>query len=591
MKMQENTRESFYNDQIASHSEHLKLAKTKYRSFSLLRLIVFLSLVGVVYILWMTWLLLPVFIVTLILFVFMVHKSLDAKMKKEKEEMFIEFNKHELSALNGDWSVFPDGTEYKTTNHPYSLDMDLFGSKSVFQLLNRTALKAGSDRLAQTLAQGTDNPGFSNSAIEELSTQIDWCQNFIIEGKVRVKEIKTQRSITGLASIVFPSKTISILKWIFPAISITAVVLFNLSLINSTILGFVLIAVLIVIGGFLKVTSKVITPITTNAPEVDAMIHQLELVKGLSIKNEAFQSFIENLQEEEGALSQLKSLQGIQKRMDYRGNFLVGTVLNLFAAWDFIVVDQQRAWSEKNASKLFEWETKLAELEVWVCGGIYRFNYPNSVYATITESNEMSIKQVGHPFVSQDKQVRNDVSLNGKEQFLIITGPNMAGKSTYLRSVGLAILSANAGFPILSESCVVPKFELYSSMRTADDLTVESSYFHAELTRLRFIMDAIESGKKVFVILDEILKGTNSKDKEIGSAQFLSKLQRLSAYGIIATHDLSLTNLSNNSEVFRNVYFDSTIEGPNLSFDYKIREGVCQNMNASFLLKQMRLVD
>ncbi|EPB65923.1 dephospho-CoA kinase [Ancylostoma ceylanicum] len=164
----------------------------------------------------------------------------------------------------------------------------------------------------------------------------------------------------------------------------------------------------------------------------------------------------------------------------------------------------------------------------------------------------------------------------------------MAGKSTYLRSVGLAIISANAGFPVLAASCSIPEIQLYSSMRTSDDLSVESSYFHAELTRLRFIMDAIESGKKVFVILDEILKGTNSRDKEIGSAGFLDKLRKIGAKGIIATHDLSLTELALKTPSFRNVYFDSTIDGEELYFDYKVREGVCQNMNASFLLKKMR---
>ncbi len=167
----------------------------------------------------------------------------------------------------------------------------------------------------------------------------------------------------------------------------------------------------------------------------------------------------------------------------------------------------------------------------------------------------------------------------------------MAGKSTYLRSVGLAIISANAGFPVLADTCRIPDMLLYSSMRTSDDLTVESSYFHAELTRLRFIMDAIESEKRVFVILDEILKGTNSKDKEIGSAGFLQKLNKIGAKGIIATHDLSLTDLAGKHTAFRNVYFDSTIEGEELYFDYKIRDGVCKNMNASFLLRKMKLVD
>ena len=198
---------------------------------------------------------------------------------------------------------------------------------------------------------------------------------------------------------------------------------------------------------------------------------------------------------------------------------------------------------------------------------------------------------MGHPFVQSQKRVPNDVDMNEENHFLIITGPNMAGKSTYLRSLGLAFICANAGFPILAKSCEIPQMSLYSSMRTTDDLTVESSYFHAELTRLRFIMDAIERGEKVFIILDEILKGTNSKDKEIGSAKFLEKLKSLNAKGVIATHDLSLCNLATNNVAYKNWYFDSTIENNELSFDYKIREGVCQNMNASFLLKKMKLVD
>ena len=589
--MMEKTRESFYNNQIASHSDHLKAAKIKYRSFSLLRLLVFVSLCTSVYVLWMTWMLVPVFVVLLVVFVVMVHKSLDAKLKKEKEELYIVFNEQELAALNGNWSSFPDGTEYKTPNHPFALDMDLFGPKSIFQLMNRTALKSGSNRLAQTLAFGTENPRLSNHAIKELSTQIDWCQNFIIEGKVRVKELKTQRSIAELANLVFPSATIRLLKWILPVISIGVLILFNLDVINGTVFGLTLVGVIMVVGSFLKQTSKVIHPITANTAEVDAMVHQLEILNDLHVQNTDLQKFVQSLTEKNSALSELKALQGIQKRMDYRGNFLVGTILNIFAAWDFVVVVQQEEWSKKNAHRLAEWEIQLAELEVWVCGAIYHFNHPNSVFATFSDSNQFKIDELGHPFVAQNKQVCNDIQLSENEQFLIITGPNMAGKSTYLRSVGLAILSANAGFPILAKNCLIPRFELYSSMRTADDLTVESSYFHAELTRLRFIMDAIESGKQVFVILDEILKGTNSQDKEIGSARFLSKLQKLGSHGIIATHDLSLTNLSKDAEAFRNVYFDSIIEGENLSFDYKVRNGVCQNMNASFLLKQMKLVD
>ncbi len=166
----------------------------------------------------------------------------------------------------------------------------------------------------------------------------------------------------------------------------------------------------------------------------------------------------------------------------------------------------------------------------------------------------------------------------------------MAGKSTFLRSVGVNLMLAKAGFPVMAKAFQFPDVLLYSSMRTSDDLNAETSYFHAELLRLRFITDAIEKrNESVFIVLDEILKGTNSKDKEEGSALFLKKLCDLGAKGIIATHDLKLTELSNSDQRLVNLYFDSTISGDEMNFDYKIRAGVAQNMNASFLLKRMGL--
>lgn len=186
--------------------------------------------------------------------------------------------------------------------------------------------------------------------------------------------------------------------------------------------------------------------------------------------------------------------------------------------------------------------------------------------------------------------VTNDFQLRSSEQFVIVTGPNMAGKSTFLRSVGVNLALAKAGFSVVAKNFKFPKLKLYSSMRTADNLTEESSYFHAELIRLRFIVDAIDRGEKIFIVLDEILKGTNSKDKEEGSARFLKKLIALKSKGIIATHDLSLTTLANDEPKLKNQYFDSIIEGDNISFSYTIHDGVVKNMNASFLLEQMKLV-
>jgi DNA mismatch repair ATPase MutS len=372
-----------------------------------------------------------------------------------------------------------------------------------------------------------------------------------------------------------------------------SIVLNVIGLIDATILSLIIIIILAVIARSLKRTNSVANILSKQSERVKMILRQLELYSKLKVENELLKLERDQLLNEgNGVLHEVKLLDKIMGRFDVRINFLVGMLLNFLFAWDFQITNQFKKWLDHNSNQLEKWEEKLAEIEVWISGAIYKFNHPNSTFASInSDNNSIEIIGLSHPFVDQSKSVLNDVFLTEKENFIIITGPNMAGKSTYLRSLGLTFTFANAGFPILAKSCKLPLFKLFSSMRTSDDLTVESSYFHAELIRLRFIMDAIESGQKVFIILDEILKGTNSKDKEIGSAKFLQKLKRLQAKGIIATHDLSLCELSNNDESFRNMYFDSTINGENLSFDYKINQGVCKNMNASFLLKQMKLVD
>ena len=272
-------------------------------------------------------------------------------------------------------------------------------------------------------------------------------------------------------------------------------------------------------------------------------------------------------------------------------NILVGIPLNMFFGWDLWQRLAIERWMEKNEMNLSIWEQTLSELEVYISGANLLFNYPQTVFATFSDQNELQFKNMTHPLLSSIKSVSNDLQMDDHNQFMILTGPNMAGKSTYLRAVGLIFVMANAGFPVFADSVKLPRMKLYSSMRTSDDLSNESSYFHAELTRLKFIMNALEKEQRIFILLDEILKGTNSKDKEEGSKRFLEKLQRMGAKGIIATHDLSLCALSNEHPAFSNGFFDSTIEGENLYFDYTWRKGVCQNMNASFLLKQMNLVD
>lgn len=582
--------EEFYKKQLLEHTLLLEHAKNRHRIFTALRLFTFLAIIFSLYFIgWKNYLLL-ILVVEVALFLYFVNKWLDCKLEKEKQELFIVINNQELNLLKGDWSSFSSGYEYKSANHPFANDMDLFGTKSVFQYINRTVLPLGSTRLAETLGFGAKNKTLNQQMILELSEQIEWVQRFIVESKVFLKDDKRQQSLVTLGELDFGKTGFLFLRWLLPLVSIGSIVLYNFDFITSPQIVLIGIVVLTIIGVKIKVTNKLMHLVSNRSEKINALINQLKQFNLLELKSEEGKKYKEALFGSSGIYEGLSELIEIKKRSEFRMNVLVGVLLNYLFAWDFHLLVKAVEWYKKYADKLEDWEEKLAEIEVWTSGAIYNFNTDNTCIASNNEKNEFEIIALRHPFVVKEKQIPNDFILKEDESFLITTGPNMAGKSTFLRSVGLAIISANAGFPILADSCAIPEVNLYSSMRTSDDLTVESSYFHAELTRLRFIMDAIEEKGNVFVILDEILKGTNSKDKEIGSAGFLEKLNRVGAKGIIATHDLSLTELAKDKK-FKNVYFDSTIENEELSFDYKIRDGVCKNMNASFLLKKMKLVD
>lgn len=571
---------------------HLKVKK-EYQILTFLRLVLFVGVIVVFYAFWGQLILLPAFFITMIAFLFTVNLSVNKKIEKDRFQALININENELKVLDGDWSKMEDGVEFKNPKHPYSNDMDLFGNKSIFQLLNRTVSSHGKIYLASALLDGTENPSLNSRCIEALTDNIAWSQEFMAEGMLRKSEQNKILSLSLLSGIKLEINILTqILRFLLPIVGLTSTFLYSFNLIGGGTFIVIITVVLSIISQQLKKTNSIAQQLTDQSGRVKTILKQLHLYDKLVTKDEVLKAQKEVLlNHESSVLMEVKSLDVIMKRFDFRINILVGVVLNFFLAWDLQLQVQSKKWIDKNREYLAKWEEQIAEIEFWISGAIYRFNFPNTVYASITENDAYEIKDLGHPFVNQSKRVTNDVSIIDQEQFVVLTGPNMAGKSTYLRSLGLAIICSNSGLPILATSCKLPKVKLFTSMRTSDDLTVESSYFHAELIRLRFIVDAIENGEKVFIILDEILKGTNSKDKEIGSALFLQKLKRLKTKGIIATHDLSLCVLADNDKAFKNMYFDSIIEKDKLSFDYKINNGVCQNMNASFLLKQMKLVD
>ena len=583
----------YYQERLSVLNTSYQKVKKEHRILSFLRLILFITIFLSFYAFWGQTVLIPAFVIGIVAFLFSVNLSVNKKTEKDLLEALISINQNELKVLEGDWSSMEDGVEFKNPKHAYANDMDLFGNKSVFQLLNRTVSSNGKRYLAEALSKGTNNPSLNAQCIEALTNNISWGQEFMSEGIVRKAEGDKILSLSLLSDFTVDVTSIThVLRFLLPIIGFSSTFLYAFDIIGGGFFVVIIALVLSMISQQLKKTNAIAQQFTDQSGRVKTILKQLHLYEKLETKDTVLKAQQEELlNHESSVLSEVKALDIIMKRFDFRINLLVGVVLNFFLAWDLQLQVQSKKWLDKNREHLTKWENQIAKIEFWISGAIYRFNNPNTVYAMLSENDSYEIKDLGHPFVSKEKCVTNEVKIVDNEQFIVLTGPNMAGKSTYLRSLGLAIICANAGLPILATSCKLPKVKLFTSMRTSDDLTVESSYFHAELMRLRFIVDEIEKGEKVFIILDEILKGTNSKDKEIGSALFLQKLKRLKTKGIIATHDLSLCVLEDSDKAFKNMYFDSIIDGDKLSFDYKINKGICQNMNASFLLKQMKLVD
>ncbi|MEX1191680.1 MAG: hypothetical protein WEA99_06870 [Brumimicrobium sp.] len=536
-----------------------------------------------------------ILVAEVVLFLIFVRKSAENKDKLNFVKHLIQINENELNGLDGDYSNFSDGKQWIDPKHAFSYDMDVFGPNSFFPIFNRTVTLIGEKMLANNLLNGDIAPKEKNEAVEELTDHISWSQKYRAHGMTLEKEQAAVLIGDWSKNTVQPKSWMKVLKWIIPIVAFAASILYYFEFISGIQFVIAAIIILLPVRQTLKKTNQLHQALSKIGPRVQAMKEQLRILEEVNFKSSLLSQYQSKLfKEAENGREGLKSLGQLVKEIEYRNNILVAILLNFFFAWDSRVTLKAREWQDKYDKHIREWEHIVYEMESLISGANFRYNYQSkSTYADLKDDVKSAIilEQVGHPIIEIDKLVSNDFSLKNGEQFAIITGPNMAGKSTFLRSVGINLMLAKAGFPVMAEKFVFPNMNLYSSMRTSDNLSDETSYFHAELLRLRFIMDAIERGESVFIILDEILKGTNSKDKEEGSAKFLQKLSDLGARGIIATHDLSLTNLADQDKQMINLYFDTKIEGEDISFDYIMRDGVAKNMNASFLLKKMKLTD
>lgn len=327
--------------------------------------------------------------------------------------------------------------------------------------------------------------------------------------------------------------------------------------------------------------------ILSDVEEFESMV---ALIRNKSFESSPIKDLIHeaNLEKSELGIAELRKIVGA---IESRNNVIVSVVLNLLLMWDFQCAKRLEKWKKEYAGDLYNWLELAITFESYASFALYVFGNSTYKYATIWENEEVEMIDARH-ILMDENAVPNTFEIENDERFMIITGANMAGKSTFLRMVGTNMLLAMRGLPVPVESMSFRSTRIFTSMLSADSLGENESYFYNELRRLRQMTDKLEDGEALFVILDEILKGTNSVDKAEGSRKFIEKLLQLPVKGIIATHDLSLCNLGIvYPERVKNMKFEVGFKEDDLDFQYRLESGICENMNASFLLNKMGLTE
>jgi len=583
----------FYLKRLKKLEEKAADLKKKSVNLSIFRFAVFLGTCFLVYLTFGTY---PdVFIIAflgVVLFAFLVVKHLDLKRKRNIVSKKIDINTTEIKVLHREFYHLKTGKEFINSRHFYSNDIDLFGVGSFFQYLNRTVTKDGKKELATLLtANKTDEILAKQEVVKELSKKTKWRQHFnAIASLVTVKN--TSVFITNW--IVNYKQTLpnilNIFKKVFSVISVLLIGLVSFGFLSFNYMLAWFFFGLFITGIFLKKTSKLYAE-TDKVRETFKQYYELLN----EIENEEFTSEI-LLQKQKIITSEHKNASTIFKKFarildafDQRNNIIIAVFGNGLFLSEIANAHKVEKWIATYKHTVKKWFEVVAFFDTQNALANFHFNHPKFIFPEITTQKQIiKATNLGHPLLNAEKRIDNNFTID-KAQFFIVTGANMAGKSTFLRTVSLSIVMANCGLPVCAASFKYHPIKLITSMRTTDSLTEDESYFYSELKRLKFIVDEIAQ-EDYFIILDEILKGTNSKDKAIGSKKFVEKLTKSKSTGIIATHDVSLCELENEFSSIENYYFDAEITNNELHFDYTLKSGVCKNMNASFLLKKMKIV-
>jgi hypothetical protein len=507
----------------------------------------------------------------------------------------IRINEEEIQTLNHKYYERFDGSIFTPATHDYANDLDLFGKSSLFQYINRCFTEQGRSCLAQNFLEPLSVPYINerHESIKELAPLVDWRQQWQAYAMQTAIKTETQKQSTEWLAEKeehFISPVWKVVVWIYSIITLLtalAAIFGYISLSQFTTLYLIFFFTSIALGRNATKAYAHLSGIVKEINTLQLLVDHLESRTFKSILVNRLQQQIKPAHST--ASSQIQELATILDRFDLRLNLAGPLFLNAFLLWDVRQMIALNSWRRRNKELLPKWFDTIAEVETLNSLATLHFNQPLWCLPQLTDKHfDLEGKEIGHPLIPDVNRVNNDFTLQGPPKIGLITGSNMAGKSTFLRSLGVNIALAQMGAPVCARSFRISPVRLMSSMRIADNLAENTSTFYAELKKLKTIIDAVNRHEHVFILLDEILRGTNSFDRHKGSEALIAQLIRENAVAVIATHDVELADLEKQySQAIENYNFDVQVSGEELYFDYKLKHGVCTSLNASILMKKI----
>ncbi len=592
--------DEYYQKQIDHYTARLKQIKKRRNLITLAKLLTFGYMIFLIYLLinHSTQPLLLLGTGAILVFIFLTLWDSQIIYRQHLIEELLRINTLESDYLAGNFSALDQGERFNDPAHPYAHDLDLFGEDSLFQHLNRTVTFSGTQKLVSWLLSLSKDPEVIHSrqqAAEELCAEPEWCQHFRAAGALHPTQALDAVILkSGPTESPFFSKhsTVRLILWIANTIVIVSWAVtsftplpFSISLVLSLLQLSALALYIKKINAYHQRLNLFLKTISNYLPLV-------RLIHDQSFRSPYLPKIRHSLfTPESNSLQALTQLHRIQNSLDQRGNIVIAFILNGLYLKDFHTLLRLDHWRKKYGPDIETWTDVLSEADALISMANYRFNHPAYCLPVICQDRLLDTEEIGHPLLKSERNVTNDFSIRSLHQIAIVTGANMAGKSTFLRTIGVNLILAQSGNVVCSRYFAFQPMTLFTSMRTTDSLSKDTSYFHAELLRLQQLVNIAQQEDKVFIILDEMLKGTNSVDKLNGSLAFLKRILSYPISGLVATHDLALGELADDfPEHFFNVCFEIVHSGSQITYDYKLHPGISSNMNASILLKQMGLI-